>query len=229
MPVLVDWNLRLDADAVLRGQGADPAVLRARNMRLVDIADKALAEGMTFVRPKVQYETFPVEAVSHAQIKLAGGLVLKGSLLVQHLAQAQEVIALVCTIGEELERYASQVMEKQAVHGLALYGVGSAAVEALANAACSFLEQEVAKRGMQATIPLSPGMIGWPVEQGQPQIFSMVDGSRIGVELSDSYLMKPLKSLSMLIGVGTNLEKGGVVCDYCESRQVCKYKNHFLL
>ncbi len=226
MPVLKDWDLRLDADAVLRGQGADPAVLRSRNMRLVDIAEKALTDGLPHVKPQILYETYKLESVSHNQIILEGGKILKGGFLVQQFAQVQEVIALVCSIGSELETQAAQLMETQMVRGLAMYGVGSAAVEALANAACSFLELEAAKRGLQTTIPLSPGMIGWSVDQGQPQIFSMLDARSIGVKLTDSYLMLPLKSLSMLIGLGANLDQQGVVCDFCASRQVCKYKSH---
>jgi hypothetical protein len=34
MPVLEGWDLILDADAVLRGQGADPAVIRIHKPRL---------------------------------------------------------------------------------------------------------------------------------------------------------------------------------------------------
>jgi hypothetical protein len=224
MTIINDWDLRLDVDAVLRGQGADPAILRSRNPRLVQIAAQALEEGLLQVKPKVLFETFKIESVSHTLVKMAGGKRLKGDGLGQHLAQASELTAIICTIGDELEQYAAKVMETQVVQGLALYGVGSAAVEALANAACRFLELEAEARGMQSTIPLSPGMIGWPVDQGQPQIFSLLDGSQIGVQLSEGMFMLPLKSLSMVMGFGVDLEQQGIVCDYCDIRAVCKYR-----
>ncbi len=224
MPVLTDWDLRLDVDAVLRGQGADPVILRSRNPRLVKFAEQALEEGLPLLKPQVLFETFKIEAVTHAMIKLSGGKRLRGSGLGQHLIQASELTAIVCTIGDELERYASRVMETQVVRGLALYGVGSAAVEALANAACRQFELEAESRGMQSTIPLSPGMVGWPVDEGQPQIFSLLDAGKISVQLSEKMFMMPLKSLSMLMGFGENLVQQGVVCDYCELRDVCKYR-----
>lgn len=226
MPLLTEWDLRLDADAVLRGQGADPAIIRTRNMRLVNIAAQALEEGIPMVRPQVLFASYDVASISHNQIKLSGGKKLKGELLLQQLVSVQQVIVFVCTIGPDLEALAAQAMENDMVRGLALYGVGSAAVEALANAACSYFEKEAEKSGLQTTIPLSPGMIGWDVEQGQPQIFSLVDGSKIGVELTERCMMLPLKSLSMVIGVGKNLEQKGLVCDFCEVRQVCKYQSH---
>lgn len=224
MPILTEWDLRLDADAVLRGQGADPVILRSRNPRLINIAEQALEEGLSLVKTQVLFETYQIESVSHLMVKLAGGKRLKADGLSQHLVQASELTVIVCTIGEELERYAAKVMEAEIVRGLALYGVGSAAVEALANAACRRLELESEQRGMQSTIPLSPGMIGWPVDQGQPQIFSLLDPEKIGVQLSDGMFMRPLKSLSMVMGFGTNLEQQGVICDYCNARDVCKYR-----
>ena len=227
MPVLEHWDLRLDADAVLRGQGADPAILRARRPRLVEVAAQALAEGLDLIRPKVAFERFEVESVRHARVRLKGGGELKGELLAQHMAPAQQIVALVCTIGSELEEHATRVMKTEIVRGLAFYGVGSAAVEALANAACQHFEDEAAGQGWQTTIPLNPGMIGWPVEEGQPQIFSLLDSSQIGVHLSQQAIMLPLKSLSMIIGLGPDLDRQGTTCDYCAMRQVCKYQTHY--
>lgn len=224
MSLLKDLELIIDEDAVLRGQGADPAVLRVRNSRLVNVASKALEEGMQLVQPKVLFETYEVLSVSHSMIQLSNGKKLSGALLAQHLFLANEVAAIVCTIGSELEKYASQVMEGDLVYGLALYGVGSACVEALANAACSKLEMEAEKRGMHSTIPLNPGMIGWPLEQAQNQIFSLLDTNGIGVSLSENKLMLPLKSLSMVMGFGVNLTQQGSICDYCASRDICKHR-----
>lgn len=112
------------------------------------------------------------------------------------------------------------------VYGLALYGAGSAAVEALANAACLYFEEEAAQLGWQTTIPLSPGMIGWSVEEGQPQIFSLLDGSQIGVRLTESAVMLPMKTLSLVLGVGSDLNRMGTTCDYCTMREICKYSSN---
>jgi hypothetical protein len=227
MPVLEDWDLRLNVDDVLRGQGADPAILRKRRPRLLEVAAQALNDGLPLVHTRVLYEHFLVETILHERIRFVGGGELKGKALVQHLASVQEVLAVVCTIGPELEAFATKVMETELVRGLALYGVGSAAVEALTNAACLHFEREAAKRGWQTTIPLSPGMIGWSVEEGQPQIFSLLDGNRVGVSLSEAAIMLPLKSLSLILGQGLKLNHKGTTCDYCAMREVCKYQSNY--
>jgi hypothetical protein len=227
MPVLDQWDLRLNADAVLRGQGADPAVLRSRRPRLVEVAAQALDEGLPLIRAQVLYERYLVETILHTRVRFVGSGELKGEALAQHLASVQEVLAVVCTIGPELEAYANRVMETEIVRGLALYGVGSAAVEALANAACEHFEREAEERGWQTTIPLSPGMIGWSVEEGQPQIFSLLNGDQVGVSLTEAAIMLPLKSLSLILGQGLELNPQGTTCDYCAMREVCKYQSSY--
>jgi hypothetical protein len=109
------------------------------------------------------------------------------------------------------------------VRGLAIYGVGSAAVEALANAACQQFEQEAVQRSWQASVPFSPGMVSWSVEEGQRQIFSLLDSSLIDVTLTNASFMLPMKSLSMVMGFGPNLSHQGKPCDFCVMREVCKY------
>lgn len=93
-------------------------------------------------------------------------------------------------------------MKSDLVYALALDGLGSAGVESLANAACRQFEIEAEEQHLEATIPLSPGMIDWSVEEGQPQIFDLLPAEEIGVKLTPSWVMIPRKSLSMVMGIG---------------------------
>ena len=227
MSVIADWELKLDEDAVLRGQGADPAAIRQRSPRLVRIAQEALEEGRSLLQPRALYQQYDVGALRHEKITLAGGESLSGPLIAQHLGAARRVIVLVCTIGPALDELISETGNDDMVHALALDGVGSAAVEALANELCHRFELEAAQEGLQTSIPLSPGMLGWTVEQGQPQIFNLVDGNSIGVTLTDQHLMIPRKSLSMVLGFGPDMGHMGRVCDYCAMRETCRYQDHY--
>lgn len=222
MPLLEDLTLHLDVDAVLRGQGADPDALRSRSLRLVQATQRALAEGAALLRPAVLYEEFQVQALRHQRLLVSGEGVLEGELIARHLAQAEEVLVIICTIGDALEKRASQAMEQKPVYSLALDGVG-AAVEALANAACTRLAEQAAARGLKTTIPLSPGMAGWPLMEGQQQIFALLDSRRIGVVLTEHGLMLPWKSLSIVLGVGRHVQRAGRPCDSCEMRETCRY------
>lgn len=224
MAVLHHSELEIDADAVLRGQGADPEIIRSRKPILVQVAEEALAEGRLLLKPEVAYTRLAIQGIEHEKVWLAGGGALSGKAVARQLAQAEDVFVAACTIGTDLEEYASQMIRNDFVRGLALDGVGSAAVEALANWACRNFEEEAAAAGLQTTIPLNPGMIGWPVEIGQAEIFGVLVEPEMSVSLTDSFIMIPRKSLSLVVGVGPSVRTEGTVCDNCGLRDTCRYR-----
>jgi hypothetical protein len=227
MPTWTMEEFSITADDVMRGQGADPAILRQRSPKLAKVAERALSEGLEFVKPVAIYEKVKVKEVGHEKVLLENGTVLKGPFASQHLSPAHSVVAILCTVGDAIDKHVSEVMNSDIVYGLALDGVGSAAVETLANAACRFIEDEAAGEGLQTTIPLSPGMVGWPVETGQSSLFEIFDGSQIGVKLTPHSMMAPRKSLSMVLGIGPEFGIKGTTCDYCTMRETCNYRSHY--
>ncbi len=224
MPTIQNWQLTLDADDVLRAQGGDPAAIRKKRPLFVDLAEKALAEGMPLLKPMMTYRQLPVEKVTHGRLLLSGGAPIKNAFLYEHLAAAAEITAVVCTIGSDLETRAKQMMAVNPAYGLALDGVGSAAVEELSNAACRYFEKQAASTGLTTTIPLNPGMEKWPVSEGQQQIFALLASEESGIQLLPSGVMQPQKSLSLLIGIGADFANKGVSCDYCGMRDRCRHR-----
>jgi hypothetical protein len=220
-------DLNINVDAVLRGQGADPEIIRSRSPRLVETAERALEAARKLLEPQVLIRELAVTSIRHDRLELDDGKKLSGALVTGHLVGARSIKAVVCTVGSGIDEYASEAMEDDIVLGLAVDGVGSAAVEALANAVCREIELEAAARNFQSTIPLSPGMIGWGVEEGQPIIFDLMDPAKIGIKLTPYNLMIPRKSLSMIIGLGPSINSDERICDYCAMRETCRYKDHY--
>jgi hypothetical protein len=227
MPVKRDWVLNLELDQVLKSQGADPAKIRKRNPRLVEVAQQALEMGLSYVETTVAYRRLAIAARTHDRVRLEGGYILSGKTIARLLAPAEQAVIAVCTIGGKLETYISQVISEDPPLGLALDGLGSAAIETLAEQACAYFADQAALDGMEATVPLGPGVEGWPVDPGQKQIFTIVDAQEAGVSLSPSSMMLPQKSLSLVIGLGEQVETTGKVCDYCSLRLTCRYKDHY--
>lgn len=227
MPILNIQDLDFDVDGVLRGQGADPAAIRSRSPRLVEIADRALEDGRALLEPHILYRELDVEVLRHERLVLGGGFSLTGKLISEHLGSAERVALILCTVGETLDSRVEEVFKNDGVYGLALDGVGSAAVEALANAACKYFEDQATEGGLQSSVPISPGMVGWPVEVGQPEIFSILEPAQINVSLSKYGLMTPRKSLTMVLGFGLTMQTSGKTCDYCAMRATCRYQDHY--
>jgi hypothetical protein len=219
-----DWQLDYDVDDVLRGQAADPVAIRARRPRLVELAERALANGRNLVEPAVLSRRLRVEGVRHGRLLLEDGHRLSGDLTVEHLGPADYVIVMLCTVGDSLAQAAIQETAANLAYAFALDSVGSAAVTALGAAACNSIESEAMTAGLEASLPLSPGMEGMPVDPVQREIFAMIDPSEVGVVLTPTLEMIPLKSVTMVLGVGQNVATPGGPCDYCTLRETCRQR-----
>jgi hypothetical protein len=233
MPILKDWELQLNVDDVLRAQGADPASIRVRKPGLITGIEKAITLGNSLLHPILLYEQYAVKRFTHERLELIrpngsnGNAYLSGQLIAQHMAGAQKVIVMVCTIGKELDESVSSLFKIDPMLAVSLDGVGSAAVELLAIQGANYFETLAKNEGLKSTIPLNPGMVGWPVEDGQLQIFTLLDSEKIQVTLTESYMMNPNKSLSMILGLGSDVMASGSSCDYCSLKGVCKYQSHY--
>jgi hypothetical protein len=224
MPVLRNWELTIEVDQVLRCQGANPAAVRQRNSDLIQTAERALAEGLSLIEPAVAYHWVAVEALQHEKLILASGAALTGPLVAAQLAPARLVALAVCTIGPGLERRVSDLYATDPVYAFGLDGVGTAAVDALSAEVCGYFDALASQDGLQSTSPISPGMIGWPLEEGQRQIFSLLDTHPIGVVLNAGSQMIPRKSTSMAIGISPDAGAEWKPCDFCSMRETCRFR-----
>ena len=215
------FDLSLDLDLVLRSQGGDPA--RARP------ALRAMAAAMTerarpMLTPAAAYEILDIAEVRHERLVISPRVSLKSPGLAQALGGAKQMAVAVCTIGSQLEQAVGAMFAGgQAVEATVLDGVGSAAVEELSQRACRMFESMAHERGLVTSSPFSPGEPDWPLE-AQRDVLDLVGAEQIGVTLSDSYLMYPLKSLSLVVGMGEKLSAGGSPCEFCSLNEVCRYR-----
>jgi hypothetical protein len=228
MPILEDWDLALDSEQVLRGQGADPDLIRERSPNLLELAERAINEASPILEPRLIYRRIALQSVIHERLLLHGGAELQSKLLAQHLSPAEQIVLVVCTIGAEIDSWIAEAFKADPLFGLSLDGLGNAAVEDLAKQACRYFEQMARDKRMDVSIPFSPGMEGWPVDDGQDQIFGLLPAEKIGVKLNQSRMMSPSKSLSMIIGIGEQLADGGRQCDYCMLKETCRYQDHYV-
>jgi hypothetical protein len=224
MPALTGFTLIVTSEDVLSAQGADPQLIISRNPDLVSVAEEALEKGLPLIEPRIWYENRNVAEVLHSRIKLDGGGELRGSLLMEHLAGAKEVVVAVCTVGDRINEIVRTVFDEDPVLGLALDGVGSAAVNSLSASVAHFFEEQARENNTGISVPLSPGMQGWTVEDGQPQLFKLLRNNQIGVSLTDSCVMRPAKSLSLLMGIGPEVTSKGSICEYCAVKENCRYR-----
>lgn len=226
MPVVRDIPLNLKTGAVLRRQGLGgkarvrPEIKKLTQELLASIESEHLLE------TAVAYEYYPVTGMASGQISLEGGKAVHGPALPATFPEAKELMVLIGTIGPRLEKQASDYTKSgQALRGMLLDGIGSAAVDTLIPEAFKPIAAEVASRGYEISSPVNPGMPGFPMTE-QWNLVELSQAHKIGVSLTHSGILVPRKSVSMVIGIGPRMTRWtqAQVCARCSLRETCHYK-----
>ena len=226
MPVIRNIRLSLKTNELLRRQGIrEYSRLRPEIKSLIrEVLASMRSERL--LEPAIAYEIYSIREVRDAQVFLEGNVALDGRMLASLLAKAEELVAVVCTIGPRLENRVTEYFgQEEPVRGLLLDGVGSAAVDSLIQEICKLMMREAPSRGYQASSPLGPGMSGFPISEQWP-LFQLVPAQEIGVRLTPSGVMLPQKSASMVIGLGPQMATWTQAegCARCNLRKTCLYK-----
>lgn len=226
MPIVRDFRLELSNDDVVRREGGSRAKrLRPAIQRITDEL-LATAEGEGLLQPAIAFARVPIAAFRDDRITLRDGRVVEGRILVTRFRGAEELAAVMCTLGPRLD---TRVQACHAGHddlrALLLDGIGCAAMDALGRECCRLVGQAAEGAGMRATGALSPGIHGIPMSD-QRVVHDLVGAGEIGITLTDGLMMTPNKSASMLFGLGREMAEWSKeqVCEWCNLSQSCAYR-----
>ena len=214
--------LAIDPDEVLRFQGYKAGVdIPSAAVRA--LFDEALALGRTLMQPRAVLRTLPVRR--EGDRLTAAGVTLTIPHIAERWGAVDEIVAGVCTIGDALERRASELWDARELPlAMMVDSVGSAAVESLAEYANDLLCQAAIPGGVKVTNRVSPGYAGWDAGE-QASLFRLCPGGPIGVTLNEACVMTPGKSISFLVGVGpaARVDHSFTQCRRCWMRD-CAYR-----
>ncbi len=228
MPVKRTIKLDLNTDYILRCQGARRSRIPLARIKktveelLVAIADKQL------LKPALIFDFFPVLSLDRKGAMLAPSHFISSNRLSKLYSQASEFALAVCTIGPGLEQEATRLFsKKEALRATLLDGIGSAAIDLLAQEACRLIADTGMERNYQAGTQIRPGMPGLPISE-QIKIIRILEAEKIGVTVLNDELMIPRKSVSLLVGVGPHMIKRSrsEICSTCNLKESCPYR-HF--
>jgi hypothetical protein len=226
LPVKRDFSLHLELKEMLRRAGArDSSKVRPeiRNTildLLTEVKDTCLLE------PSVAYEFYKKDDITRGHRIPTGNKMPDISLFTSIFPDAREFAVVVCTIGPRLEKQATDCFnDGEPLRGMLMDGIGSAAVDMLSQEICRFIAENASSRGYQASSPINPGMPKFPIT-GQYWLLELVPSREIGVSLTDSGIMVPRKSTSMVIGLGPQMKTWSQsdVCEKCSLRETCHYR-----
>ncbi|MDD4736223.1 MAG: hypothetical protein PHP44_08965 [Kiritimatiellae bacterium] len=227
--VVQDWRLRIRAKDILRSQGMDPDVIRERRPALYALAERVQKEARDWITPRLTYRIYPVEDVTDTHVLLRGGLALARKPFAPYVRQVSHFLVILFTVGAELDRQVQDRSAKRLSEGMMLDALGNAAMAQFMHLIQQVLSVMVRRANMGTPgILIQPGVRDWPLEEGQPALFGLVEGSAIDVELRESGLMIPSKTCSGIIAIGADVTTADQItpCDMCMMKNTCPYRGN---
>lgn len=144
--------------------------------------------------------------------------------IIDRQLQGSEAYALfVATSGTEYEAFQQRLLkEGDMVRVFVADALGSVIAEKTADRMEDTLQQSIDKLGWHRTNRFSPGYCGWHVSQ-QQLLFPLFGVKEpCGIQLTDSSLMVPIKSVSGIIGLGRSVRYLPYTCGLCDFKNCYK-------
>lgn len=191
-------HLDLSREAVVRECGG---VAEALAETLDETIDALLAEADASASPR-------------------GGYVLSterfdtGPIIAGQLAGAERYAVFLATLGTEFDAWQRALFARDPFRGFVANAIGGVAVEATVDRLETVVVEEARTVAASVTNRVSPGYCGWSVAD-QHRLFRVFPEGFLGVRLTASALMVPIKSVSGLIGIGQGVERHEYPCGVC--------------
>jgi len=186
---------------------------------------RAMIEREALVSPAAAHRVVAVTGICGAAVDLAGS-VLHAPALAGEPGELRAVAAAVCTLGPAVARRISELFAgRRRSLALALDDVANEMLFRLADRTVAAIRREAGRTGLQSGIEVSPGDGGVGLDQ-QTKVLALAGAARIGVAATETAVLAPLKSLSLLVALGRGLNPhvSPGRCDACPSKHRCRVK-----
>jgi hypothetical protein len=179
----------------------------------VEKLEHIVSDAQAIARPKVLYKVAFIESKGDEHT-VVDGITLNSRVLRVNLEQVHRVFPFVSTCGTEMDEWSDSIDDM-----LQSYWADTIKEMALRTAAQALNEDLEERFRPGRTAQMNPGSLpDWPISE-QRKLFALLGSPRdaIGVELTESLIMVPIKSVS---GIRFPTEVDFASCQLCP-REVC--------
>ena len=177
------------------------------------------------IKPSLHYRIVKPSVTDNAAVQLNETVEFTSAKLAQTLKNAEKMVCFVGTIGNDVENEINRLLGNQKLaDAYILDSMGSVAVENMIDRFQELMENRFSAEDRTVTLRFSPGYCDWPVTQ-QKKLFNIFDPKQLDVELLDSCLMKPRKSISGVFGITPQESVSYNPCRDCPTRSCDSRRN----
>lgn len=170
-----------------------------KNSELYGELEELVKKCNQIARPKAMYTTSYVKSVE-GDVCMIDDVMIKSRVMANNIKNQQKVYPYLATCGAEIAEYSDTLTDF--MHTWWIDGIK----ESYLSKAMAFLNNAMKQDIDKGKISrMNPGSLpDWPITE-QPKLFSMIEGvERIGIELTESMLMLPKKSVSGIAFTSSN-------------------------
>jgi hypothetical protein len=177
------------------------------------------------IKPSLHYRIVKPSAMDNDVVQLDETVEFTSAKLAKTLKNAEKIVCFVGTIGTGVENEINRLLDKQKLaDAYILDAMASVAVENMIDRFQNLMENRFSEEDRAVTLRFSPGYCDWPVTQ-QKKLFDIFNPKQLNVELLDSCLMKPRKSVSGVFGITPQKSESYNPCRDCPTRRCESRRN----
>ncbi len=198
MPIYNAQILEISAAETRRYAG----LKNAKNFDEKNISD-ACEEALLLLQVRGIYKIYDYDC-ENAVVNSAPPFKIFGNSITKHLAGCEKVACIAVTVGENIEREVTKKFDAgEYVSSVLLDAAATAAVEQAADELEKAIAREVSKQSLKMRWRFSPGYGDWNLEN-QQKFFYVTGAPEIGMNLTESLMLVPRKSVTAIIGLEKN-------------------------
>lgn len=200
------------------GYGRHEADEKTRNL-IID----AFSELEQAAEKRITYRVFDMTASEDDSI-IIGNMQIHSKNLLKNLKGCEQVILLGATLGIKVDLLMKRYSYTDMARVVVLQACAAAMLEEYIDERQMEISKEMEKEGLYLRPRFSPGYGDFSILH-QKDILAMTDAAKkIGLTMTDSSMLTPVKSVTALIGLSRKKENCHIKgCEACEKRD-CKYR-----
>lgn len=211
---------KLDRGEAFRYMGFKGGEIKENILKITEECEQELLKA---IAPRYVYRVFEIEKTDEGVLLKNTSAIFKGKDIAAHLEGCNRCVLMCVTLSADtdglIRRYEADSMEKAVIAD----SLASAAVEQ----ACNLAEKEIQEAigAYNYTWRFSPGYGDFPLDI-QKEFLDIIDATkRIGVNITDSLILVPRKSVTAVMGISENeISKGRRGCGCCNIKDRCEYR-----
>lgn len=185
--------------------------------------DECLEEVREYSRFKYVYRTGEIDSLQPDITFTESSIRLPGNSIRKHVRGARTLIFFAVSLGVEIHRRIDYHGKTDLLRGFILDACATAFVEACCDELHERIRAEAEEKGFYLTSRFSPGYGDLPLSV-QPSILSYLNAfRRIGLYVSDSFILLPRKSVTGIMGLGEEKKEIKSGCTACRMFGSCPF------